>query len=272
MAEDAVLLSDRRYEDQLASECPSIRTRIRGPGKTMQQLLLETFEAAGVSRMGIEEEHVAWSMYKRLASDLTTVKWLGVAGVVEKMRARKDAGELAILRRAVRLAETAFEKTVAELTPDWTELDVAWRLEHWVRQGGGEKLGFPAIVASGPSAALPHYHPHDKRIGDHPLLLIDWGAKLDGYTSDLTRVVCLGELSAECRRIHEVTLAAHDAAIAAIAPGKTFEQIDKAAREVIEGAGYGERFSHGLGHGIGLQVHEHPRMAAGQKGILEPGW
>ncbi len=270
-AADAVILSDRRYEEQLTNECPDLRHAIRGPSKSMHELTLEIVRSSDVEKVAIEEEHVSWGMVRRLQNDLSPRELVGASGLVEKLRACKDPAEIEIIRRAVKLAEVAFRKTLAEMTPDWTELQVAWRLEHWVREGGGEKLGFPAIVAVGSSAALPHYHSARRRLNEDPLLLIDWGARLDGYTSDLTRTIAMGNVSEQMRRVHDIVVGAHDAAIAAIRPGATFEEIDGTARKYISDAGYGEYFGHGLGHGIGLQVHEHPRMAAGQKGILQPG-
>jgi Xaa-Pro aminopeptidase len=266
-----VLLSDRRYEEQLTTECPGFPAAIRGPGKSMLTLCQEVLSAEKISHLAIEAEHISYALAREVINILPTAKVEGVTGFVESLRSIKDASELAILRRAVKLAEAAFLKVRQEMKPTWSELEVAWRLEHYVREGGGEKLGFPAIVGVGPGSALPHYHPGRRKLAEHPLLLIDWGAKLEGYTSDLTRTIATGPLSAELQRVHAVVRAAHDAAIAVIAPGMTFEAIDAAARQVIIDAGYGERFSHGLGHGIGLQVHEFPRMAAGQLGTLQPG-
>ena len=269
--DEKLILSDRRYEEQLANECSSYQLVVRGPGKLMLELCRDVLQERSPLRLGIESDHITFGLAQAIKATVESIELVGQSGLVESLRSCKDADELNILRRAVALAESAFLQVRSEMKPDWTELQVAWRLEQAVREGGGEKLGFPAIVAVGSASALPHYQSGRRRLGEHPLLLIDWGAKLDGYTSDLTRTIALGEISAELRQVHAIVVAAHDAAIATIRPGVAFETVDAAARSVIDAAGYGPRFSHGLGHGIGLEIHEFPRFAAGQTGTLQAG-
>jgi Xaa-Pro aminopeptidase len=272
-SQQRIILSDRRYEEQLAQECSGFELAIRGPEKLMPQLCQETLLGCGYQQIGVEEDHLSAGFLRRLRETMAKaqVELVSTVGLVESLRACKDEQEISILRRAVEIAEMAFEQTLAEVQPDWSELQVAWRLEHHVRNLEGEGLGFPAIVASGPGAALPHYQTCRRKIGDHPLLLVDWGAKYEGYTSDLTRTVWLNTPGEEMQRVFDIVQEAHDTAIAAIRPGVSFEEVDRAARLVIERAGYGTHFNHGLGHGIGLQIHEYPRMAANQKGLLEVG-
>jgi Xaa-Pro aminopeptidase len=158
------------------------------------------------------------------------------------------------------------------MTPESTEKDIAAELEYRARGFGAKGLSFPVIVAVGPRAALPHAHPTDRRVGESDFTLIDWGANSGLYVSDLTRMVVTGRLSQKFRKIYQVVLEAQLAAIDAIRPGVDCEHVDKVARDVIDAAGYGKYFGHGLGHGIGLEVHESPRFSRGQSHVLlEPG-
>jgi Xaa-Pro aminopeptidase len=173
----------------------------------------------------------------------------------------------------------------ASLRPEQTEFQVAAELEYQIRRFGGAACSFPPIVAVGPRAALPHATPGQKRIGEGDFTLIDWGARSPLYVSDLTRVLVTGKISPKLERIYGVVLKAQLAAIAAVRPGALACDVDGAARTVIEQAGYGRYFGHGTGHGIGLDIHEHPRLATSQKqplkagtvitiepGIYLPGW
>jgi Xaa-Pro aminopeptidase len=157
------------------------------------------------------------------------------------------------------------------MTPEMTELDVAAELEYQARRFGAKALSFPPIVAVGPRAALPHATPTLRRLSDSEFTLIDWGANSGLYMSDLTRIVVTGRISPKLRRIYSVVLKAQLAAIKAIRPGLTGEQVDSVARRIITRAGFGKAFGHGLGHGTGLEIHEAPRLAVGQKTKLRPG-
>jgi Xaa-Pro aminopeptidase len=159
----------------------------------------------------------------------------------------------------------------AKLTPEMTELQVAAELEYQARQFGAKGLSFEAIVAVGTRAALPHARPTTRRIGEDDFTLIDWGVNEGLYMSDLTRMVPTAKISPKLRKLYGVVLKAQLAGIEAIRPGVTCEEVDRAARSVIEKAGYGKQFGHGLGHGVGLEIHEAPRLAQGQTRELKPG-
>jgi Xaa-Pro aminopeptidase len=207
-------------------------------------------------------------------------------GLVESIREIKDEGEVAEIREAIRIAQRAFGVTRASLRLGQTEKEVADELEHQVRLFGGVCGAFPSIVGVGPRAALPHGRPvKDSRIGDFDFVLIDWGARGRLYHSDLTRVLVTGKLSPQLQNVYGVVLSAQRAAIAAIRPGAIMKEVDGAARSVIDKAGYKEAFGHSLGHGIGLAVHEQPRLAPDQDrklaagmvvtvepGVYLPGW
>ena len=158
---------------------------------------------------------------------------------------------------------------IENLAGDQSEAEIGFELENQMRKQGAEKCSFEPIVAAGPSSALAHYHGQRKSIGEHEFLLLDWGTQLDGYASDLTRMIFWGEIDPRMEEIYNVVLAAQTAAINEIREGAEFTAIDHAARSVIAEAGYGDQFSHGLGHGIGLEIHEHPFLSPAFQGKLE---
>ena len=192
---------------------------------------------------------------------------------VETLREIKDREEIRAIRDSIRCAEKGFEIVRHSLRPDQTEIDVRNELEYQMRKMGADDRGFPTIAAVGPRAALPHAVPTDRfRVRDAELLLIDWGAKKNFYVSDLTRVlITAAKPSSKLRKIYQIVLDAQKAAIAAIRPGVMAEEVDAAARRVIENAGFGKAFHHGLGHGIGLVVHDQGRLSVGCKTPLRPG-
>src|SRR5690606_20423684 len=206
-----------------------------------------------------------------LAEKLEKVELVTTSAQVETLRMVKDKEEVDEIRYAVAIAEKAFAVVRAALRPDQTEKQVADAIDHQIRLFGGRCTSFPPIVAVGDRAALPHYRPGGLHIGDADFVLIDWGAFGGLYCSDLTRVLVTGKIPPKLERIYKIVLEAQQRAIEAIRPGRTGEEIDAVAREVITKAGYGKQFGHGLGHGLGLQVHEAPRFAKGHSTKLEPG-
>jgi Xaa-Pro aminopeptidase len=183
----------------------------------------------------------------------------------------KDKQELGEIIRSIRMAERAFEVMRASLRPEQTEKQIADEMEHQIRLFGGAGFAFTPIVGVGPRAALPHGRPSQREVAESPFMLVDWGAKAGLYMSDLTRVLATDTISAKLQKVHSTVLAAQEAAIEAIAPGVPLADVDAAARSVIEQAGFGKRFGHGLGHGFGLEIHENPRMSTISKGELQAG-
>jgi Xaa-Pro aminopeptidase len=210
-------------------------------------------------------------LLKTLEGKLSRCAFHATDGLIEQLRVIKDREEVLATRRAADLARRAFEVVRAAITPDMSELQVAADLEYQTRRFGGKGLSFPPIVAVGSRAALPHANPTERRVGESQFTLIDWGANEGLYLSDLTRMVVIGKISPKLRKLYGVVLKAQLAGIQAIRPGATCESVDRAARSVIEKAGYGKQFGHGLGHGVGLEIHEAPRLAKGQSAILKPG-
>jgi Xaa-Pro aminopeptidase len=267
-----LLISDRRYSQQLDEECPDLALAIRGPEIQLADFAAQVVGEQGLTSLAIEADAVTVSFYERLREALAGKRMAHTTGLVESLREIKDAGEIAEIREAVRIAEEAFAIVRAGLSPQQTEKEVADELEYQIRRRGGACGAFPSIVGVGPRAALPHGRPTvQSRIRDYDFVLIDWGARGRLYHSDLTRVLVTGKLSPQLQQVYEVVLAAQQAAIAAIRPGAVMEDVDRAARDVLAAANLAEAFGHGLGHGIGLAVHELPRLAPGQKRRLAPG-
>lgn len=269
---DSLMLSDARYTTQLEEECPDLKLAIRQTGQTFKSLLGKQLASLKLTNPVFESQHVSVALADQLQSAADKVVWHPTEGLVEQLREIKDREEVSKIRDAVRIAERTFAVIRASLQGDQTEKELGDLLEHQIRLLGGRGCSFTPIVAVGDRAALAHYRPGGRKVAEDPLLLIDWGAiGGDGYVSDLTRVLITGKASAKARRVYETVLAAQQAAIAAIKPGVALHDIDQTARQVIEDAGFGRRFGHSLGHGIGLEVHEQPRVAQKQQRELKPG-
>lgn len=270
-ARDDILISDPRYTTQLEEECPGLALHIRTPGTPMTAATAAAVEQAKVKRLGIEADSMTVGQRAALAAAAPQVELVPTSGWVEELRLIKDKEEIARTRRACDLARRCFEVVRAKMTPELTEQQVSNELEYQARQFGAKRMSFESIVAVGPRAALPHARPTGRRIGESDFTLIDWGVNEGLYMSDLTRVLATDKISPKLRKLYGVVLKAQLAGIDAIRPGATCAEVDGAARSVIEEAGYGKQFGHGLGHGVGLEIHEAPRLAQGQTRELKPG-
>ncbi len=181
--------------------------------------------------------------------------------LVESLRVIKEPGEIEALQAAVTLGDAAFEHVAERIEPGWTEKQVAWEIEKYAREHGGEGLSFDTIVAAGPWGAMPHAQPRDHVIEKGEGVVIDMGVKLNGYVSDLTRTIFVGKAGRAVQKIYDIVLGAQLTAEELVRPGMTGGEAHMLAAKVIEEAGYGDKFGHGLGHGVGLQVHEPPRVS-----------
>ncbi len=266
-----VLLSDERFRQEIEEVCGDIDAEIRGPGKTTWQLAAETIQAGKLGQVAVEGNSLPVAQFQSLAEKLPHTSLQSTTGLVESFRQVKDRAEIAAIRHSIRIAEKSFSVIKAALTESQSEQEIAWEIESLIRRYGGEGCSFPPIVAVGRRAALPHALPGPRMIGESPFLLVDWGATFDEYCSDLTRMIVADKIPPKFARTYEVVLRAQLAAIKRIKPGVLLQDVDRAARQVIEQAGLGKRFTHGLGHGIGLEIHESPRIAAKQDRPLRPG-
>jgi Xaa-Pro aminopeptidase len=234
----------------------------------------------GPFRLGFDDADISVKQHAQLAELVgDDVELVAAGGILEALRAVKDAAEIDAIRAASKVADAAFEEVVGAGIVGRTERDVALDLEVAMRRRGASAASFPPIVAAAAHGALPHAEPRDVPIPAGTLVVIDWGAQLDGYASDCTRTVATGELDPRDRAVYDVVLAAQEAALEAVRPGPTGREVDAVARTIIDDAGHAEHFGHGLGHGVGMEVHEGPRLsklgkdplAAGNIVTVEPG-
>nr|MCU0617778.1 aminopeptidase P family protein [Gemmatimonadaceae bacterium] len=268
---ELVLLTDFRYATQVEDEVGSAARVII----VSQSLWTGLWELLGtlptVQRVGFESQHLLHRDFQRLLEQGGRRQWRPTLELLEPLREVKDATEVAAIRRAIAMAQTALETTLAQLSPGLTETQVAGRLEAALRDAGSEAFPFPSIVASGPRSALPHARAGDRRLETGDFVLLDFGAVAEGYCSDITRTVVLGRATAEQREIYDIVREANARASAAIRPGMRGADADALAREYIDARGFGDAFGHSLGHGIGLEVHEGPRLARTADGVLPEG-
>ena len=268
-----VFLTDFRYTERAEAEVEGWETVTAG--NDWLASIAERLEG----RVGFEDDHMAVRTLEKLREKLDEgVETVAAGGSVEKLRRVKDEEELAAIAEASKLADEVWGWSVERGFAGRTERDVARAAEARIRELGGDP-SFPAIVAAGPNGALPHAEPGERQIGRGELVVFDMGAKLGGYSSDGTRTFATGEPGEEARSVYELVREAQAAALAAVQAGAKGEEVDGVARKLIEEGGHGERFGHGLGHGVGLEVHEAPRLsprsedvlAAGEVVTVEPG-
>ena len=267
-----VLISDGRYTTQISQECPELDVVIRPQTDTIIMAAAKVVKQAKLAKLGIEADHLSVAHLERLKSDTSGLEICPTSGAVESLRQIKDSGEIAEIRKAVYQAEKGFDVLRAQLQPEMSELQAAHQLEHAMRQFGANGAAFPVIVAVGERAALPHARPTTALMKEADFVLVDWGAAAaSGYRSDLTRILVTGKISPKLEKVYGVVLKAQLAAIREIRAGVSCREVDTVARRVIGEAGFGKNFNHGLGHGIGLNVHEGPRFSAASDAKLQPG-
>lgn len=263
------LLTDFRYIEQAERQAPEwTLTKVsQGGFEELQELT----SRLGVKTIAFEADQTTVSTITMLEEALPNVRWIPVEGWVEEGRAIKDDDELRLMKKAVDVADRAFELILPRIVGK-TEREIALELETIMRNEGADAIAFPSIVASGENSALPHAMPTDRTVTRGDFVTLDFGAVVSGYCSDMTRTVVIGTPSARQRDIYALVLKAQQIGIEAIRPGKTGQEVDGEARAVIEQAGFGDCFGHGLGHGIGIDVHESPpRLSKKGKWELKTG-
>jgi Xaa-Pro aminopeptidase len=266
----AVLSTDSRYWEQAEKQTPVYEIH-RGKGR-VSEWTANALEAIGQpKRIGLESNQVTVARFDALQSDFTDVEWVKTTGLIEQLRAVKDADELASIQKAIDLAEEGFLHLMKHIKPGLTELEAAWILEVYLREHGSEGLGFDAIIASGPNGAMAHHEPDSRVIQKNEPIIIDWGARVDGYRSDNTRTIVLGKGDAKYHEIYDIVNRAEEIAIAKVKGGLTGKEADALARDIIVAAGYGDNFGHSLGHGVGLAIHEEPRLSWLNEDVLPSG-
>ena len=266
----ATLFTDPRYAIQAKREVTDTQTKIvRG---SLLKAVGEQLEQLRARRIGFEAAHL--TVLQKAALGKSTgarIRWIPWDGKVEGLRVVKDESELVTMREAARIACSAWEETLLLVKPGVSEIDLAAEIEFRMRRKGADGPAFDTIIASGERGAWPHARASRKLVKKNELVVFDLGAILRGYSSDLTRTVCVGRASGVMRRWYDAVLRAQQAARQALRPGVTAEQVDAAARGVLKQAGLERRFIHSTGHGLGLEVHESPRLGRGDQSILCAG-
>jgi Xaa-Pro aminopeptidase len=290
-AKQVILISDDRYAEQIQEECPGIEVHIRPHSKTTPEAAAEVLNKTAAKAVAVEADHITVSLFEYLKEAAAKTAFLQLRGKVESMRAVKDPMEIEHIRDAVRTAERAFIMFKAMLRESDTEKDLSDNMETYLRRAGADRSSFPTIVAVGDRGALPHAVPTDKQLAEGSKLLVDWGAEKHGYKSDMTRTFRSPFQVAPNRRnkqervgfhleeIYDVVLKAQEAAIASIRHGVPCKEVDAAARQVfqnaklrdVKDANLNDYFTHGLGHGLGLETHESPRLRQNSTDVLEAG-
>ena len=273
-AGDAVLVTDSRYTEQATGQAPDFQVvQVRGGWDWLMELL----KGSGIKRLGFESQHMTVATYNDLLDavkgkeDLGQVSLVAASGITEVLRTTKDSDELAALQKAIDASDAAMSAVCPTIEEGMTERDVALRMESAMRDFGSEGTSFDTIVAAGPNGAMAHHRPSDRAILRGEPIVIDMGAQVGGYCSDITRTVVVGEPDETFHKIYDIVLGSQLTAISTVKPGMTGEECDGLSRTVIDEAGYKDNFGHSLGHGVGLEVHENPRVGPKAGNTLETG-
>ena len=275
-----ILVSDGRYTVQIQEECPGLEVHIRRTEQTIVQAVAEVLGKLGARNVGVEAGHLTLADMETLRELAPAQSWSPTKKVVEQLRAIKDAGEIAQIREAVRFAEKAHAMFGAMLAPADTEKELADAMDGYLRRAGAMGSSFPTIVGVGDNSAKPHAPLTGRRAAESPFLLLDWGAAGRFYNSDLTRMIWHGSgavgkrggaVEDRLKKLYTIVLEAQTRALNAIRPGAIAGDVDNAVRGYLEQEGYNRYFNHGLGHGLGLQVHEGPNIRAKSPDVLEAG-
>lgn len=265
---DGWLLTDSRYTSQANAEVTGARVV---EFSSRMESLARSLQESGAAKVAFEAGYTSVAVYQELCKKVPDIEFVPADAELSAIRAVKDAGELEILERVAGMASQALLEIVGEVRPGALESDIAWALEVAMRKAGAEGKSFDFIVASGERGALPHGKASDKRLAAGELVTIDYGAFYGGYCSDETVTLCLGEPDSRQREVYETVREAQEIAIEAARPGMSFKELDAKARDHIAAKGYGQYFGHGLGHGIGLDVHEHPTVSPRSTAQIEEG-
>ena len=284
LPEATVLVTDGRYQEQAGEQVAASGAPVSvsvAPGPAQRDVAAAIVGEHGLSTLGLEAAHISWARQRTLATEwFTGVELEPTVGLVEALRAVKDEAEILRLEEAAAIADRALQAVRERLVAGPTEAEFGRLLDYEMRQLGAEGPSFETIVASGPNGAKPHHRPGSRTVGRDEPVVLDFGALVDGYCSDMTRTVWVGGLTdPELRRAYEVVLASQAAGVAAVRAGVACADVDRECRQVIEDAGLGDRFVHGTGHGVGLDIHEAPSLSsastdtlvAGQVVTVEPG-
>ena len=265
------IITDFRYTEQAEKEAPGFQVCMIGGGKTHEDIAGELCAQHGLTTLYYEDAYITVHTFENLRKSIPGVEWRSVAGAIEKQREVKDAGELELMAEACRLTGDAFQRILPFIKEGVTEKEIALRLDFDMMSHGASAPSFSTIVAAGAHGSLPHAVPGDYKIQKGDMITMDFGARYGNYCADMTRTVALGQPSDEMRKVYQTVLDAQKMAQDAVMAGKVCNQIDSIARDYIYEHGYKGRFGHGLGHSVGIDIHENPRFSQNCANVLQAG-
>jgi len=264
---DGIFLTDSRYMEQARHQVPDLRRDMYSA--EFASRASEACEELGADRVAFEASGVSYKLYSDLVA--TGIDLVPTTDEIENLRRIKEPDELKAVEAAQAIADQAFQAIMGKLSEGATEKGIALDLDSTMRRLGADALAFETILAFGENAAEPHHSPSDRSLARGDVVKLDFGCVIDGYHSDMTRTVAFGEPSAELRDIYEIVRTAQQLGVDSARPGMSGEELDGVVRNGIKEAGYGDKFGHGLGHGVGLEIHEAPWLRSGAKDVLDPG-
>lgn len=267
-ADRRIFLTDSRYEEQVKHEVSDFEVFIPESG-SLTKKLLEVIADSVLEIIGFEAAHTAYKQFAKLAEDVGEEHLKPTEGLVENLRMQKRPDEIEKIREAIRINDLTFSQILERIKPGQKEYEVAAEIDYLMRKNGATKPSFDTIVAAGPNGALPHARPSDRPLARGDLVVIDMGCFYAGYASDMTRTIAIGQPDTKQRDVYQIVLDAHLKARDFLAPDKKAADMDLAARDHITSKGYGDHFKHSLGHGVGLEVHEGPRISKESKATFE---
>ena len=269
-AKQQVLMTDSRYTTQAEKEAPQFQVVEVGGSQGYPQWIASCIQKDGIKTIGFEDQQMICAEFKKISSQASgDVQWKELGEKVNQMRCIKTEQEIEKIARAEEIGDLAFQKILKDIQPGVTELFIAAKLDYYMRKLGAEGNSFDTIAASGFHSAMPHAVPTAQKLEKGDFITMDFGCRYDGYCSDMTRTVVLGEASSKQKEIYGIVLKAQMAALEQICAGKTGSEVDQVARGLIAEAGYGEDFGHGLGHSVGLFIHEEPRLSPKCHSVLQ---
>lgn len=275
--DDAVLVTDFRYVEQAGAQAPLYEV-IQYQGSLIIALN-EIYKAKGIKRLGFEDGYITFDKFEEFKTKFDIGEFVALGGIVENLRYIKDESEISVIRQAVKIADDAFTHILGYIKPGVAEIEIAAELEYFMKKNGAKGASFETIVASGERASMPHGTASEKRIQQGDVITLDYGALYNDYCSDMTRTVFLGEPDKQLKKIYEIVLNAQLKSLEGSKKGLLGKEIDFIARDIISKAGFEKNFGHGLGHGVGLEIHEEPRLSPagaikmenGMVATVEPG-
>lgn len=269
--DECVFITDGRYDAQAHEEVSGAKVKIAPRRKSYFDVAADLLRRWGINVIGIEAERISVAQFERLKESLRKVKVRKLNGIVERMRSVKDEFELQLIRKAAKVADDAYEHALSLIRPGVKEREIALELERFIKSSGAEDISFGIIVASGYRSAMAHGIASDKAIERGDVVVLDFGAVCDGYHSDLTRTVAVGKADGKSRSIYSAVYEAQLAAIECVRSGKTMKQVEMVARKALRTSGYERYFKHGIGHGVGLEIHELPSPKQSDGGLMKAG-